>query len=163
MPFTPFHLGPALFIGIPLRKYLNLPTFLIANIIIDIEPLLVLTYNIYGYPLHGLLHTYLSALITGSILGLILYKLRNILNPVWRLLRLEEKPGQEPMKYIYAGVSGIALHILLDSPLYPDIKPLYPTTLKPLYNPTLSPNIYTLCIILGLIGLINYILLIKKG
>jgi len=40
MPFTPFHLGPALLLGLMLSKYIDLATFLFANILVDLEPLL---------------------------------------------------------------------------------------------------------------------------
>ena len=42
MPFTPFHLGPALGFGLPLRNYLHVPTFLVASILVDVEPFVVL-------------------------------------------------------------------------------------------------------------------------
>jgi len=162
MSFTPLHLGPALTLGIPTRKWINLPTFLIANIIIDMEPFLVLTIGIRGYPLHGIFHTYLSAIIMGCILGYILYLLRKPLNPLWRIFRLENKPQNRIINYLLGGILGISLHILLDSPLYTDIKPFYPININPLYNPSLAASIYTLSIILGITGIISYILMIKR-
>ena len=74
MPFTPLHLGPALAIGYIVRKRVHWPTFILANIIVDIEPLLVLVLGMMSYPLHGYLHTFISSLIMGSLLGYIMYK-----------------------------------------------------------------------------------------
>jgi len=51
MPFTPFHLGPALGLGLPLRRYVYVPTFILANVIVDVEPFLVLFLGL-RYPLH---------------------------------------------------------------------------------------------------------------
>ena len=47
MPFTPLHLGPALFFGMVLLRYIDLPTFLVANVIVDIEPLVILTLGLH--------------------------------------------------------------------------------------------------------------------
>ncbi len=41
MPLTPFHLGPDLFFGLLFFSYVDFPTFLVANVIVDIEPILV--------------------------------------------------------------------------------------------------------------------------
>ena len=68
MSFTPFHLGPALGLGLPLRRYLHVPTFLAASVVVDVEPLLVLVLGL-DYPLHGYLHTFLFASLTGLLLG----------------------------------------------------------------------------------------------
>ncbi len=39
MPFTPFHFGPSAVIALPLNRYIDIPTFLLANIAVDIEPI----------------------------------------------------------------------------------------------------------------------------
>jgi len=46
MPFTPFHLGPALTIGLPLRRFIHAPTFIVANVIVDVEPFLVMVLGL---------------------------------------------------------------------------------------------------------------------
>ena len=46
------HLGPALLFGLILFNYFDFPTFLIANIIVDIEPLTVILLGLDS-PLHG--------------------------------------------------------------------------------------------------------------
>ena len=47
---------------------------------------------------------------------------------------------------MFAGVLGTLLHVLLDSPLYDDIRPFYPLTANPLYNPALSSEVYGVCL-----------------
>jgi len=37
MPFTLYHLGPALLLGLLFRRRLDLPTFLVANVVVDLE------------------------------------------------------------------------------------------------------------------------------
>jgi len=38
--------------------------------------------------------------------------------------------------FIVAGALGTGLHVLLDAPLYDDIKPLYPIATNPFYTPS---------------------------
>jgi hypothetical protein len=59
MPFTPYHLGPALFLGLLFLRFIDFPTFLIASVIMDVEPFLVLFFNL-NYPLHGFFHSLLG-------------------------------------------------------------------------------------------------------
>ena len=42
MLFTPYHFGPGLLIGLVFLSFIDIPTFLTANLIVDIEPFLVL-------------------------------------------------------------------------------------------------------------------------
>ena len=159
MPFTPFHLGPALGLGLPLRRYLHVPTFLVASVIVDVEPLLVLILGL-RYPLHGYLHTFLFASLTGLAFGYVMFSLDGFLNPVYRALRLVADGSQDRKAFLVTGVLGTAFHVLLDSPLYGDIRPLFPLALNPFYNPRLSYAVYTFCIWTGIIGIIWYLGLI---
>lgn len=65
MPFTPFHLGPAIFFGMLLRRNMHMPTFIVANVILDVEPLLVLILGL-KYPLHGYFHTFIIGFFHGA-------------------------------------------------------------------------------------------------
>ncbi|MQY83238.1 hydrolase [archaeon] len=156
MPFTPFHLGPALGLGLPLRRYLHVPTFLVASIIVDVEPLLVLVLGL-SYPLHGYLHTFLFASLTGLALGYVMFSLDKLLNPVYRALRLVAEDSQGRKAFMVTGVLGAAFHVMLDSPLYRDIRPLFPFTQNPFYTPNLSLEVYSFCVWMGIIGIIYYV------
>lgn len=72
MPFTPFHFGPHACMALPINKKINIIVFILVNIIIDIEPLLVIIFNL-SYPLHGYAHTFIGASIIGGIWGFIAY------------------------------------------------------------------------------------------
>jgi len=149
MPFTPLHLGPALFFGFLLQRYIHFSTFLIANVIIDIEPFLVLFLSL-NYPLHGFFHSFLGGSLVAVILSLLMAKIKEIV-----------QNQKIPKGDIWlAAFSGIYLHILLDSPLYTDIKPFYPFTGNPFYRINLGKGliisdaeIYFLCILLFIAGL----------
>ncbi len=156
MPFTPFHLGPALALGLPLKRYVHAPTFIIANLIVDIEPFLVLALNL-RYPLHGYLHTFLFATILGLALGYIMFRLEEVLRPVFKLLLLTPSDAIGLKGYLSAGALGTVIHVLLDTPLYTDIKPFYPLTINPLYNPSLTSSIYDVCVYMGFFGLAYYV------
>jgi hypothetical protein len=81
MPFTPFHLGPALGLGLPLRKNVHVPTFIMANVILDVEPFLVLQFGL-NYPLHGYLHTFLASLFAGLLFGYAMFILERFVQPL---------------------------------------------------------------------------------
>ena len=98
MPFTPFHLGPALALGIPLRKYVHAPTFILANVAVDIEPFIVLLLRL-DYPLHGYLHTFLFALLFGLAIGFVMFYLEKFFHPLYSTLLLEPT-GIPPMSWI---------------------------------------------------------------
>jgi len=156
MPFTPFHLGPGLGLGLPLRKYLHAPTFIFANIIVDVEPFLVLSLGL-GYPLHGYLHTFLLTVPVGLVFGYIMFLLERFLYPLFNIFLLETANSLSPKSFVVAGGLGTRLHVLLDTPLYADITPFYPITTNPLYDPSITPEIYSLCVWMGAFGIVYYI------
>lgn len=155
MPFTPYHLGPALGLGLPLRKYMHLPTFILANVIVDVEPFLVFVYGL-RYPLHGYLHTFFLAFFVGLAIGYTMFLLERLLHPIYKVFLLEPDDRLRLRSFMVAGVLGTMLHVLLDSPLYDDIHPFYPLTINPLYNPTLSAEVYGICVWMGIFGIIYY-------
>jgi len=68
MPFTPYYLGPCLVIWLPLKKVMHMPTFVLATVVLDVEPLSVLLLGL-NYPLHGFIHTFFTAFLVGAGLG----------------------------------------------------------------------------------------------
>jgi hypothetical protein len=161
MPFTLLHLGPALALGLPLRGYFHAPTFIIASLILDIEPLLVLVFGL-SYPLHGLFHTFLVALLVGLVISYLMFLLEGALSFVYQALLLETDKKMGLKSFVIAGTAGTLLHVLLDSPLYSDIQPFYPLQINPFYNPALSQVIYDVCLWSFIFGIIYYTYLIVK-
>lgn len=159
MPFTPFHFGPALGFGLPLRKYIHAPTFILANVILDVEPFIVLFYGL-EYPLHGYLHTFLLAFFVGFVLSYSMFLLERLMHPIYKAFLLESSGTLSVKSFTVAGVLGTMLHVLLDSPLYDDIRPFYPLTMNPLYNPTLSLQVYSFCVWMAILGIIFYVALL---
>ena len=157
MPFTPFHLGAALGLGLPLSTRIHVPTFLVANVIVDVEPFLVLVFGL-RYPLHGYLHSFLLAFFVGLGLGYTMCRLESRFHSFFMAFRLAPADRVPLRSYLVAGVTGMSIHVLLDSPLYRDIHPFFPWTINPLYNPTLSGVIYGFCGIMGLVGSVYYLI-----
>ena len=164
MPFTPFHLGPGLLFGLLLFSCLDLPTFLVASVIIDIEPLIVLSLNL-SYPLHGYLHTFLGGTIVAFLLALVMSRIRATLTPLMSFLKLERRASFNGI--VLASLFGIYLHILLDSPLYSDIRPFYPLESNPLQGRSIfiGSEIYVFCVMSFIAGGILYVtrLLLRKS
>jgi len=122
MPYTPFHLGPALLLGLFLYNYLDFPTFMIANIIIDVEPFIILTMRL-NLPLHGFFHSFLGGTIISFTLFFVILKVRKFLESLMGFLNLEQSWSQKSI--LASALSGVYLHIILDSRLYTDIKPFF--------------------------------------
>uniref|UniRef100_A0A7C5Z016 Hydrolase n=1 Tax=Ignisphaera aggregans TaxID=334771 RepID=A0A7C5Z016_9CREN len=134
MPFTTYHIASGLFAGYFLRKKVDWLTLVITTAIVaDIEPILMVTGLLRDYPPHGFLHTYLASIPMGAISGFILYLIRSLLSPFMRAFCLNEG-NQSLVSYISGGVLGWFLHVLMDSPLYIDIRPFYPLAINPLYG-----------------------------
>lgn len=156
MPFTPYHLGPALGFGIPFQKFIHVPTFILANVIVDVEPFLVLVFGL-SYPLHGYLHTFLLTFFLGSTLGYVMFLLEKYLHPLYKTLLLMPDQTLNLKSFIVSGILGTSLHVLLDSPLYSDIRPFFPFMTNPIYNSDLSMEVYSFCVWMGLLGIIIYV------
>lgn len=141
---------------------MHAPTFMLANVIVDVEPFLVLFLGL-RYPLHGYLHTFLLAFFFGLAVGCAMFFLERFLHPIFRMFLLESDGKLNMKSFVLAGALGTVLHVLLDSPLYSDIRPFYPLTINPLLNPALSLEIYSICVWIGVFGVIYYLALLASS
>lgn len=137
MPFTPYHFGPGLFIGLLFLSFLDFPTFLIASAIVDVEPLLVIVFNL-DYPLHGFFHSFLGGTIAALILAGFMMLIRKYFTPIMSVFKLEQDVSYK--KILAASLLAVYIHILLDSPIYTDIKPFFPLDFNPFYRSTGLPG-----------------------
>lgn len=135
-----------------------MPTLLVASVAPDIEPFLVILLGL-DYPLHGYLHTFLAAIPYGVLIGYAMSLLERPLGPLYRSLLLEDSVGES--SFLLAGVIGTLSHVLLDSPLYGDIRPFYPIEENPLYDPSLP--IYEFCVLTLLIGALMYLIILMRA
>lgn len=153
MPLTPFHLGPGILLGLLLSRYSDLPTLLVASVVLDVEPLLVIITGA-DYPLHGLFHTFLGGGAAAVATALGMWRIRGFTGRVANAFGIR----QEPSFGMVAAASflGVYTHLLLDAPLYTDIRPFFPSASNPLFFPEASGLIYVSCSAAFLLGLAAY-------
>ncbi len=168
MPFTPFHFGPGLLISLTFLSFIDIPTFLIASVIIDIEPFLVLIFHL-NYPLHGFFHSFLGGFIVAALLSMVMSKIRRYFTPLITFFKIEQSISFK--KILFSSICGIFLHILLDSPIYMDIRPFFPFEFNPFFRSTVMPGLieYIICvwcfigaILVYIIRLFQYKIKIRK-
>lgn len=155
MPFTPFHLGPGLFLGLLALRWLDLPTVLVASVLVDIRTALVFFRALNG-PLHGPFHTFLGATLLGVVLIVVTLPLRPTLDSVLVWVRLPQDPSVT--RIIAGAFVGVWLHIILDAILYADMAPLAPFSGNPLLGQISATAIYIGCFIAGTLGVGLYVL-----
>ena len=159
MPFTPYHFGPSGFVGLALRKWIDIPVFVLANVVIDLEPLAVILFDL-NYPKHGYFHTFLVGAVIALVWGLIAYWGKSILQRLMKLFHLSYETNFRKM--LLSAILGIWFHILLDGQLYTDIQPFWPLKANPLYGLLSYNTIYLICKISFLPAIVLYIIAVAS-
>ena len=145
MPFTPYHFGPSSFIALVFRKWLDIPVFVLANIIVDLEVLVIRLLRI-GWPMHRYLHTLLIGAAAGTVWALAAYPLRHLFKRLMQFLRI---PYQTTLlKMIVSGILGVWLHVVIDAIYHWDVHLFWPlnTNKRPLYGLLTRQHVEALCI-----------------
>lgn len=152
MPFTPFHMGPGLLVKALLQGSFSLMVFGWAQIIMDVQPLVVLLSG-EGH-LHGFSHTYIGATLIG--LGSALtgkYAAEFGLRFIGQARYL---PISWPVAITSAFIGSFS-HVLLDSVMHADVEPFSPFMLD---NPFLGfisvGALHKFCLYSGLLGVALY-------
>lgn len=163
VPFTPFHLGPALLFDLTFFSTLNLLTLLIASVIPDIEPFCILLFDLSA-PSHGFFHSYVGSSILAVSVAVIVYLLRNVLTKIMLKFQVSQKPSFK--KILFTSFAGAYSHVFLDSLLYRQMNPLYPLQGNAFFG--LIPDIadmavYGFCSVSFILGIILYLYKIRKG
>lgn len=153
MPITPLHAGPHVTVGFICRRFIDLPTFVLANVVIDIEPLTVMLFKL-NYPLHGYCHTFLIGGFLGLFWGVAAWRYSWILKLLMTKFCLSYEPA--PAKTVVSGLLGAWFHILCDAPIYHDIKPFFPYEGNPLLGLISISGMYNACLILFLPATVLY-------
>ena len=164
MPFTPYHFGPSGFVGLVFKKWIDLPVFVLANVVVDVEVLIIEIFHL-GWPVHRYAHTLLLGAVVGALWGVAAYPLRPVFNKVMQLFRI---PYQSSLKMmIVSGVLGVWLHVLIDAVDHFDLRLFWPNTTISLYQ-LLHPYIRQgyvkiICLIFFVPAIILYILTVIKS
>jgi membrane-bound metal-dependent hydrolase YbcI (DUF457 family) len=143
MPFTLLHFGPAGFLGLVFKKWLDLPVFLLANVAIDVEVLLIYTLGL-GLPVHRYCHTFLFSPLVALALAIVVYPLRGRIKNVLKIFYLSYETTFK--KILISAVLGCWFHVLIDSFNHWDIKPFWPYRKNPFFNLITENHIKIICL-----------------
>jgi hypothetical protein len=155
MPFTPYHVGPALLVALLLYPLLDIPAFIVASLVLDFEPLLGL-FGLLPWSPHGVFHSFtmgipVSLLVTGGF-----YLLRKYYKPI----PLPKAFSQEPSirNTVISSVAGVWMHVILDAFVHNDLNMFYPAQWNPLLELVPRSTVINFCIISLPIALILYMI-----
>jgi len=145
MPFTPVHLGFAIFI-FSILPFVDPIALLIGTVIIDVEPIFYLITGIGQ--MHGIMHSTLGVMVfvvPTSLISWLCYK----------FLKLDRYlPKYNIYISLLSGILGLFSHIFFDAILYSEIMFFYPfsNTSGILYNLIPSFAVYLMLGIMFLVG-----------
>ena len=159
MPFTPFHMGPALAAKAALGRHFSIPLYGFMQVAIDSEVLA-------GYPFrrdlafHKILHTFAGATAVAALAVLLLRP------ALWHGMRwwnrsANAEPGSvwhaEPQPSALATVlsafGGAWGHVLLDAPTHPHMEPMAPVARGNPFSGMISQRqVMVWCVGLAVIG-----------
>lgn len=139
MPFTPYHFGPSAFVGLTLRKWIDFPVFVLANVLVDFE---VLFFN--HWPVHRYFHTLLIGAVVGACLGLLAHRFRGLFKRLMKIIRI---PYQTSFwKMVISGVLGVWLHVFADAIYHSDVNIFWPSKARPLFGLISQEQVETVCV-----------------
>ncbi len=155
MPFTLYHLGPALLIGLPLRRRIDLLTLCTASVVLDIWPALVL-FGVLPGPYHWVEHTYLGGAVVAGVLtsGMVL----GARQYPTQFDRWRSDTGSLTGLVVPAFI-GALFHVTLDSITHPTMDPFTPIAGNPFSRLLTLMELTDICATLLCIGLVWLILL----
>ena len=153
MPITPFHFGLGAALNAAAPKHISFLSFCAANVLIDFESL----YNLwYGrHPVHAFLHTYVGAtLIIGATTALFL-ALRWFASRFW-LPDLFAWRALSGRQVAVGAALGAYSHIVFDSVMHEDIRPLAPfRQSNVLFDTVPLGQLHLLLVVLALVGAVG--------
>lgn len=123
MPFTPFHFGPGAAIHAVAPRQVSFIAFVAANVLMDVEPLY---YMLTGQAhLHRFVHTYVGATLVAAATLLLFIWAKKRASWVW-LPNFGDWQSLKLAQVIAGAAAGTYSHIILDSVMHADIRPLAP-------------------------------------
>lgn len=163
MPFTPLHMGPGLAIKAIAGHRFSVLTFGIAQVAMDIEPLVGLLRG--ADVLHGPTHTYLAALVIAVVVAAVSPPICRPILRRWnrelffhRLSWLVEPELSTPVPVVVGALAGTISHVMLDSVMHSDISPLAPwSDANALLGLISIGTLHQFCIFAGLFGVVGWL------
>jgi hypothetical protein len=152
MPITPFHFGPGALLHAVAPRHVSFLAFCAANVLIDLESL----YNLihHQHPVHAFFHTYVGATLVVITVWAIFATGRAFAARIW----LPNVFGWQHLtsRQVCLGAAlGAYSHVVLDSVMHSDIRPLAPLSDANVLLSIVSLGaLHLTCIALGLLGLL---------
>ena len=159
MPFTPFHMGPALAAKAALDQHFSVPLYGFMQVAIDSEVLA--GYMLRGdLSFHKITHTFAGATAVAAVTLLLLRPSLGLGMRFWnRTTRampgspLHMEPGFSPLAATISAFGGAWGHVLLDAPTHSHMQPLAPMARgNPLDGKASQRQVMGWCIGLAVIG-----------
>ena len=124
MPHPVYHFGPSGFFALLLRRWVDVPVFLLVNIIIDLE-VLAAPRGVFHRYWH--FHTLLIGGLVGAAFGTAVYWIKPVRRFLEWLMLLVRLPYQSRLyKSVLAGILGVWVHVLVDGFYHYDVQMLWP-------------------------------------
>ncbi len=153
MPFTPYHMGPGLFIKSILQGSFSLIVFGWAQFIMDLQPLFVMITG--EGQLHGISHTFIGATVIALFSALTGKYLSEFL-----LLAMGFSYKYNRVSWAVAVASafiGTYSHVLLDSIMHADVQPFFPISLNNKFLELVPVDVlHNYCLLAGLVGMMVF-------
>jgi membrane-bound metal-dependent hydrolase YbcI (DUF457 family) len=158
VPFTPLHMGAGIVVKAVMRNSFSLVVFGGSQIVIDIQPLVVMLTN--KGELHGFSHTILGATLIGLFCGL-------AGKPIGEFfLKLLREPKYLPISWRVSFISafiGTYSHIFIDSIMHSDVMPFSPfSTASPLHGIISIEALHVWCVVSAVVGGLVYFVMERK-
>ena len=148
MPFTPIHLGPGLAFKALGGRHFSFMVFGVAQVLMDLEPLIGILQN--RDVLHGVTHTWLGALVIGSVAAV-------IGKPISTMVLRWRKIPHPPLTWLAAMTGayvGTFSHVLLDAIMHADMAPAWPLLRgNPMLDLINIDRLHLACLAAGVVGL----------
>jgi len=154
MPVTPYHFGPSGFVALIFRKWIDIPVFILANVIVDIEVLFS-----KGWPHHRVwhFHTLLIGAVAGAVWAVAAYPLGSFFKKIMEIICI---PYQIRLwKMIISGVLGVWFHVLIDSVYHYDVQPFWPYPKNPLWQLLSQGHIKAISVALFFAAFVLYVIM----
>ena len=159
MPFTPYHFGPSGFFGLVFGKWIDLPVFVLANVVVDVEVLVVGGLGL-GWPIHRYCHTLLIGAVVGALWGAAAYPMRRFFKKMMRVFYIPYKTSLRKM--IVSGVMGVWLHVLIDGAYHSDVRAFWPSKniwlWQMIHRHITSQQIEIICLLFFVAAFVVYVL-----
>jgi len=155
MPFTPIHMGPGILIKSLLQGSFSLMVFGWAQIVMDIQPLIVLISG-EGH-LHGFTHTFVGAILITVIAALTGKYLSEFGLKIIRISKNDNSISIVWWVVFLSAFIGSFSHVLLDSIMHSDVEPFFPFILDNQFLGLISVSmLHKVCLYSGLVGAAIY-------